>query len=59
MNKVSPRPQMRLPMQSAPIARMPGSAALNRSSGMEPSAWWDDLIKTAAPAVISGLSGLI
>jgi hypothetical protein len=47
MNKMSPRPQMRLPVQSAPVARKLGSAALN-GSGMEPSDW-TDILKATAP----------
>jgi len=64
MNQMSPRPQMRLPMQSAPIARMPSSATLNGGAGMEPS--WDffddvlgPVIRTAGPGIVSGLAGMI
>jgi hypothetical protein len=39
---------MRLPVQSAPVARKPGSATLN-GSGMEPSDWTDILKGVAGP----------
>lgn len=47
-----------LPPQVAPVDRTPGSAARNGGSGVEASAWWDDVIRvasTVAPAVLSAL----
>jgi hypothetical protein len=34
---------LRLPMQAAPVDRMPAAAALN-GSGMEASGWFDDIV---------------
>jgi hypothetical protein len=39
-------PQLRLPLQAAPVTRrLVGSSALSDGSGIEPSSWWDTLIR--------------
>lgn len=68
MIHTTPRPQMRRPMQSAPVTRAPGASALG-GGGVEASGWFDDAfdfvkdnlptIVKAAPGVASVLSGLI
>jgi hypothetical protein len=50
-----PNTQTRLPVLSAPINRDPGAATLS-DGGMEPSGWFDDIIKTVGPAIPGVLS---
>ena len=41
-NEMTPASQLRLPMQAAPVYRMPGPSALNGGSGIEASDFWSD-----------------
>jgi hypothetical protein len=49
--------QWRLPIQAAPVDRMPGSAARNGGSGIEPSSWLTDLLPIAS-TVASAIPGV-
>lgn len=47
-------PMLMLPVQSAPVNRTLGAAALTGGNGVEPSFGWDDIVsfaKSAAPYV--------
>jgi hypothetical protein len=64
MNKMSPQSQMRLPIQSAPVNRLPGAVALSGGPGMEPSFnFFDDIlgpvVKTVGPALPGIIGGLV
>jgi hypothetical protein len=53
---------MRLPMQSAPVSRVPGPAGRAGGSGVEASGWFEDLLpiaQTVGPPLISALGSLI
>lgn len=66
MSEIATLPQMRLPMQSAPVDRVPGASRLQNGSGMEPSWGFSDIFDTvkgvvdAVPAPVwGGLASMI
>jgi hypothetical protein len=62
MSEFSARPQLKLPMQAAPVDRVPGPAALNGGSGIEAAWGFEDLwgsIAPALPGIATGLASLI
>lgn len=60
-NETSPvafnRPQLRLPVQAAPVERRIVGSALSGDCGVEASAWWNDVIKSI-PDIVSGVSSI-
>jgi hypothetical protein len=46
---------LRLPIQVAPVERAVVPSALTGSTGVEASAWWNDII-SALPAIVQGVS---